>query len=393
MLPEYYEFYNPVKINAGEQALETMAYELGLMGAKNPIIITDKGIVAAGLLKIVLNSFADSEIKINAIFEETPPDSSLEVVNQIVSLFYKNACDSIIAIGGGSVIDTAKGVNIVVSEGTNDIRLFMGADRLKTPQKPLIVVPTTAGTGSEVTLVAVISDVQNNVKLPFTSNLLLPRLAILDPRMTMSLPAKITAATGMDALTHAVEAYTCLQKNPLSDAHAWMAIKLISENLLATVKNGSNKQTRFALANASMMAGAAFSNSMVGAVHAIGHACGAVAHVPHGVAMSILLPFVMEFNFDKLEQLYAELLLPLVGAEKYAKTFSSQRARASIAYIRDLKAQLYEAAALPVTLSQAGIKKEQFEMISNKALDDGAILPNPKEVTKQDILQILENAF
>ena len=393
MLPKYYEYYNPVKINAGEEALETIPFELNLLSAKRPILITDKGIVGAGLLKIVLNSFADSELVVGAVFDETPTDSSLETVNQIVKIYKEQKCDSIIAVGGGSVIDTGKGVNIVVSEGTDDIRQFMGADRLKAPQKPLIVVPTTSGTGSEVTLVAVISDNKNNIKLPFTSNLLLPKVAILDTRMTLSLPAKITAATGMDALTHAIEAYTCLQKNPLSDAHAFMAIKLISENLIKTVKNGKDKKARFALANGSLMAGAAFSNSMVGAVHAIGHACGGVAHIPHGVAMSILLPHVMKFNMDVLEDLYGELLLPLAGAEVYAKTFAAQRANKAVRTIEKMRIELNQLAGLANTLSDAGVKKEQFESIAVKALDDGAMLPNPKNLTKSDVITILEEAF
>jgi len=393
MLPKYYEFYNPVKINAGENALETIPYELEQMNAHKALIVTDAGIKKAGLLKIVLDSFSQSNLEIGAIFDKTPPDSALHIVNEIAEIFQKKNCDSIIAIGGGSVIDTAKAVNIVVSEGTNDIKQFMGADRLKSPQKPYIVIPTTAGTGSEVTLVAVINDTENNVKLPFTSYLLMPKLAVLDPRMTLSLPAKFTAATGMDALTHAVEAYTCLQKNPMSDAYATAAIKLIGENLIKTVNKGKDTKLRFAMANASLMAGAAFSNSMVGAVHAIGHACGGVAHVPHGIAMSILLPFVMQYNMDVLEELYAELLLPLGGAEKYAKTFASQRAAKTVELIIELRKTLHKKAALPINLKSAGVKKEQFEEIAHTALNDGAMLPNPKDLGNKEVLNILEQAL
>jgi len=214
MLPKYYEFYNPVKINSGDEALETIPYELKLLNAKRPIIVTDKGIVNAGLLDILLKSFSDSELIVGAIYDETPPDSSLKTVNDIVKLYKENNCDSIIALGGGSAMDTAKGVNIVVSENDNDLKKFMGVDRVKANQKPLIAIPTTSGTGSEVTLVAVIKDEVNDVKMPFTSNLLLPKVAVIDPRLTMSLPQMITTTTGVDALTHAIEAYTCLQKKP-----------------------------------------------------------------------------------------------------------------------------------------------------------------------------------
>ncbi|HAN77736.1 MAG TPA: alcohol dehydrogenase, partial [Bacteroidales bacterium] len=192
MLPKYYEYFNPVKINAGEKALETIPYELKLLHAKRPVIITDKGVETAGLLKIVLDSFADSDLVVGAVYTNTPPDSSVEAVNEIVQIYRENNCDSIIAIGGGSPMDTAKGVNIVISEGVSDISKFIGADRVSKPQQPFIAIPTTSGTGSEVTLVAVISDTVRNVKMPFTSYLLLPKVAVLDPRMTLTLPPKIT---------------------------------------------------------------------------------------------------------------------------------------------------------------------------------------------------------
>ncbi len=393
MLPKYYEFQNPVKINAGQDALETIPYELKQMNASRPIIITDKGITNAGLLKTVLNAFDDSELTIGIIFDETPPDSSLSTVNRIAELYRKNKCDSIIALGGGSPMDTAKGVNILISENTDDIRKFMGADRLKSKMQPFIAIPTTSGTGSEVTLVAVIYDEANQVKMPFTSARLLPDVAILDPRMTIGLPPRITAATGMDALTHAIEAYTCLQKNPMSDAYATAAIKLVGENLLKVVKDGSNKEARFAMANASTMAGIAFSNSMVGAVHAIGHACGAVAHIHHGNAMAILLPYVMEFNMDMLGNLYGELLLFLTDADTYTTIEADKRAGKFIETIKEMNKKLNELCKMPIKLYDAGLKKEQFEQVATTALNDGAMLPNPKELSKKDVLEILERAF
>ena len=393
MLPSYFEFYNPVKINSGKEALETIPYELNLLQVKKPIIITDKGIVNAGLLKIVLSGFNDSNITIGAVYDSTPPDSSIKTVNEIANLFYENKCDSIIAVGGGSSIDTAKAVNIVVSEGDNDLRKFMGVDRINKTQKPLIVIPTTSGTGSEVTQVAVISDKSRNIKMAFTSNLLMPKVTILDPRMTLSLPPKITATTGMDALTHAIEAYTCLQKNPLSDAYAFASINLIRENLIIATKNGKDKNARFAMANASTMAGAAFSNSMVGAVHAIGHACGAVANVHHGNAMAILLPYIMKYNSDKIGNLYAELLLPLAGDEIFAKTPANERAKKSIETVLLMNHQLNKICDMPVNLRDAGVTEAQFDEISEKAQNDGALLPNPKNLTKEDILNILREAF
>jgi len=393
MLPRYYEYYNPVKINAGADALRTLPAELKRMNASRPIIITDKGVRNAGLLNHVLTGFSNSDITVGVVFDETPSDSSIQAVNKVADLYYEFNCDSIIAVGGGSAIDTAKAVNIVVSENDRDLRKFMGADRLTAVQKPFIVVPTTAGTGSEVTLVAVISDTERGVKLPFTSRLLLPKLAVLDPLMTQSLPPKLTAATGMDALTHAVEAYTGLQKNPMSDAYAWSAISLISKHIEQAVKVGSDLKARFAMANASLMAGAAFSNSMVGAVHAIGHACGAVAHVHHGNAMAILLPYVMKFNADAVGDLYAELLMPIAGADVYSKTPENLRSRKSIEEVLLLNHKLKKLCAMPVKLSEAGVKRNDFRKIAENAVNDGAMLPNVKSLDLEDVISILNEAY
>ncbi len=394
MLPDYYEFYLPLKINSGQDALETLDWEMKQMGLHRPIIITDQGIVKAGLLDIFLKAQKGSQVDFSVIYDRVPSDSSIDVVNEVVGIFRDKECDSIIAIGGGSVIDTAKGVNILVSHGENDLRQLMGVDRLEAVQfRPLIVVPTTSGTGSEATLVAVISDTENNVKLPFVSYKLVPRLAILDPRMTQSLPPRLTAATGMDALTHAIEAYTCLQKNPISDAFAWSAIELIRDYLLEAVKNGENREARLAMANASLMAGIAFSNSMVGAVHAIGHALGAVAHVHHGTAMAILLPYVMEYNLDRLRDLYARLLLPLAGEQVFIQTPQDQRAEKTIELVRQLNKELHEIAGMPVTLSQAGLKEELIPQVVEKAVNDGAMSTNPIDLSRQQVEELLRKAL
>lgn len=392
-LPNYYEFYNPVKIIAGNKALENIPHELKLLHAQRPIIISDRGIEKAGLLEHVLLGFSDSNITIGVIYTDTPVDSSVQAVNEIAALYRQHQCDSIIAVGGGSVIDTAKGVNIVVTENTTDLMQYSGAERLTKPQQPLLIIPTTAGTGSEVTSVAVISDPEKNIKMPFTSQFLLPRVALLDPRMTLSLPKKITAATAMDALTHAIEAYTSIQKNPISDAYARSAIELISNHMFLTVNDGNNAQGRFALANASLMAGMAFSNAMVAAVHALGHAVGGIAHVPHGVAMAVLLPHVMEYNLDHLHELYAELLLPLTNQEVFVATAKEQRATRAIEKIHEMNRVLHELCEHPTSLSQAGVKETQLQEIAKNSLNDGALINNPKEMELEDALYILRKAF
>ncbi len=393
MLPSHYEYYNPVKIISGHQALENIPFELNFLGAKRPLVITDKGIVEAGLVKVMLKAAGGSDLVIGALYEDTPPDSSNVVVNKIAAIYRENRCDSLIALGGGSVLDTAKGVNIVITEKTDDLMNFLGADRLTKKMQPFIAVPTTSGTGSEVTVAAVITNVDKNIKMGFTSPLLYPDVAILDSRMTLTVPPRITAMTGMDALTHAVEAYSCIQKNPVSDAHAVAAINLIREYLVATVKDGKNKAARLAMANASLLAGCAFSNSMVGIVHGIGHALGGVCKIPHGLAMAIILPYGMEYNMAKCAPYYGELLLPLAGPDIYSQTMADKRAQKAVEAIRNLNHSLNALTEMPVNLARAGVKKEQFPEIVSKALDDGALSFNPREVEEEDVMKILKAAY
>ncbi len=393
MLPEYFEFFSPVKIVSGKKAVDNLPYELDQLQAKRPFIVTDKGIENAGLLDIVRKAMDAGKMEIGAIFDDTPPDSSIDIVNTAAKMYRENNCDSIVAIGGGSVIDTAKGVNIVVTENTDDLRKLMGAEVLKKPMKPFIVIPTTAGTGSEVTLVAVISNPEENVKMPFTSYRLFPNVAIIDPRMTMTMPPKITAATGMDALTHAMEAYYSTQKNPFSDSYAITAVKMISEYLLRAVKHGGDEEARYAMANAATVAGVAFSNSMVAIVHALGHATGGVAHVPHGVAMSIFLPIGLEYNIPVAGKYIGELLLPFAGPDVYARTPEEERPYKLIELVNQLREELNKVAGLPLTLKEAGVKEEQLEEIAEHAINDGAIMFNPRDMNREEALELIKKAY
>ncbi|HTN35243.1 MAG TPA: iron-containing alcohol dehydrogenase [Marinobacter sp.] len=394
MTSKYYEFFCPVKVIAGKAALEHIPYELTALAAKRPMIITDKGVRAAGLLDPVIAACEESGIEIVSIYDDVPPDSSTTVVRAIAGIYRKEKCDSIIAVGGGSAIDTGKAVNILVSEGGDDVAKYTGSGIIKKALKPFFVVPTTAGTGSEVTSVAVITDEAKSVKLPFSSPFLLPNAAIIDPRMTLTLPPHITAATAMDALTHATESFTCIAKNPLSDAYAAAAIKKISTSLLKVMDNPKDTNGRLDLAEASTMAGIAFSNSMVGLVHSLGHATGAICHLPHGLCMSLYLPYVLEYNLETIREPLGELLLYLEGPEVYSATPSSRRAEASISAIRKLRDALYKRCQLPRTLRETGkVLESQLDLIAKAALDDGSIMFNPKEVTLADARTVLRRAW
>ena len=391
MKPAFYEFICPVKILSGRKALANLPYELTQLGSSRPLVITDKGVAGAGLLDKVLASFADSEIRPALVFDEVPVDSSNRVCNKVAKLFVENACDAIVALGGGSVLDTAKGVNIVVSEGTDDLLKFQGVDRLKAAMRPMIAIPTTAGTGSEVTAAAVIYNEERGVKMAFISTKLYPHVALLDPTMTATMPPKITAATGMDALTHAVEAYTCLQKNPVSDAFALSAIQLIARWLPLAVEKGGEEEARIRMADAALLAGIAFSNSMVGLVHALAHATGGVAHVPHGVANSILLPWVMEYNIPKAADALAEIAGFL--GEKTEGLSAPDAAKKAVEAVRALTEKLNKISGLPLRLSQAGVTEDKLALIAKAAVNDGSLTYNPEEATVEDCLALLRKAF
>ncbi|MBI5896428.1 MAG: iron-containing alcohol dehydrogenase [Desulfobacterales bacterium] len=258
-----FRFHCPVKIVSGEHALDKLPGEFKQLGAKRPLIVTDGGVAKAGLLDLVQESFDASELGICGIYDRVPPDSPISAIHEIVAQYQQNHCDSLLAIGGGSTIDTAKGVKIKLADPAIDVMNFKAVLRMVKPTCPLIVIPTTAGTGSEVTSAAVISDPDKGIKLSLISPAMPPNTAIIDPRMTATLPPRLTASTGMDALTHAVEACLGTQKNPISDAVAGQAITLIAENLVEAVQHGLNLHARLGMANAATLAGIAFSNSMV----------------------------------------------------------------------------------------------------------------------------------
>lgn len=389
---KYFEFDTKAKILSGDSALSRILYELKIRNKNKPFIMSDRGLEKLGLVD---NAIKAMDLDMDyAMFLDIPVDSSTITVNQATKAYKENNCDCVIAIGGGSVIDTAKGVVLSLVSGEDDIDKIEGADAIYKKETTLfIAVPTTAGTGSEMTSVAVIKNAEKGSKLEYISTFILPDISVIDPTMTISLPAKITASTAIDALTHSIEAYTCLMKNPVSDAYAITSIKLIINNLLKVIDDLKNQEYRLNIANGALLAGAAFSNSMVGAVHSIGHALGAVCHIAHGDAMSILLPYVMELNYEKCKDTYGELLF-FINQEKCLATPKEDWGKETINEIKNLLDILNQKTGLPIKLSQTGkVSKDDFENIVKKSLADGSAIVNPVALNKERIMQVLENAF
>ena len=392
MIPAYYEFRSATKVLSGARAIEHVPFELANLGVTRVMVITDARVRALGLVAPVLNALADSSINVAVVFDDVPVDSSVETANTAAAQYRAASCQGIVAVGGGSVLDTAKGVALALASGGADLMSMQGSEILShAALPPIVAVPTTAGTGSEVTGAAVIKDTARGVKLAFVSFDLAPAVAVLDPRMTLGLPPRATASTAMDALVHAVESASGRQRNPLSDAYAHAAVALIREHLRDTLVDGGHERGRMALANAALMAGIAFSNSQVGVVHAIGHACGAVAHVAHGDAMAILLPHGMRFNLDVCAEAYAALLLPLAGADIFAHTAAPARAAAAIHAVEALLT-VGAAHGLPRRLRDVGVQPNQHDAIATLAINDAAVSMNVKNITIADARAILQAA-
>ncbi len=402
-IPKYYEFKCDVKYISGFRVLETVADELKKLNSKKPMFLASRTITKSGVVDNITNQFG-KDISVGAYSTEIPQDSDLEVVKKLAKEYTDNGCDSIIAIGGGSVIDTAKGVNIAVSLKCDNFNImpYSGYDMIREKLKPLIVIPTTSGSGSEVTAVAVIAETSKNKKHLFASNFLLPDIAISDPRMTQTLPKHLTAQTGMDAMTHAIEGFISISKNPISDSLSLEAVKLLSANIKKAVSDPLNEEVRLNMATGSTLAGISFSNSMVGIVHAIGHTIGAICHVSHGTCMAILLAYGLEYNLHKCEDDIAELLLPLAGREVYQNTAPKDRAKKTIEFIRNLNKELAELVGngfytcFKDCEDRNGNKlvtEAHFEEIAKNAINDGAITYNIEEADYEDILKIVKAAY
>lgn len=391
MLPEFYQFHHPTKVIYGEGLVNDFAHELEELGVKNYFMVSDQVLSSLGLIEPIKTGLEEAGFTITGEFYDVPQDASVEAVKRIGRQATDSGAEGLMAIGGGSVIDATKAANFVFSEGGDLIEDYSGAATLTRPLKPFIVIPTTAGTGSENTLVAVIYDVAAKTKLAFSDKYLLPDLAVLDPVMTQSLPPGLTASTGMDALTHAVESYVGIDTSPHSQALAVGAIKHIFKYLVRATQKGDDIEARGGMLIAANMAGSAFSHSMVGCVHAMAHAVGGLTRVPHGVANAILLPYGMEYNFEERKDKFAKLA-PVMGVDVTGMSLD-EAARGAIAAVRELGQQLNALDAIPLRLRDAGVPEARLPAIAEAATEDGTVIYNPREVVAEEILIHLKNAY
>lgn len=388
---DFFQFSVPTRIVFKAGLSRDFSAELEAIPVKKYFVVTDKILADLGIIGPIVEGVKKSGRSVTDIFTDVPPDSGVKVIEACAEKAKISGAEGIIAIGGGSVLDTAKGANILFSLGGDLIGDYSGAQTITENLCPLVAIPTTAGTGSEVTEAIVVFDEGTKTKLSFVDSHLLPTLAVLDPELTVGLPPKITAATALDALTHAIEAVMSLQRGPVSDALAFQAVCLVFQNVESAVKDGGNIFVRSALLVASNLAGIAFNHAMVGVVHAVAHTIGATYRVHHGTANGIFLPYGMEYNLSVREKEIA-MLAPFMGIEGSGQS-TAELAKKCIGVVRDLLASLHKLCGFPASLKEVGVKKEDLLRMAQKAPEDGTSFYNPRELNADDLLPFLERAF
>ncbi len=359
---------------------------LGEIACHRPMIVTDPGIRASGTLDTVLGILGGAGVRASAIsgVQADPPEA---VVSEAVARALAEGADGVVGIGGGSSLDTAKLVALFARSPQPFAQAY-GVGRAQGPRLPLVLAPTTAGTGSEVTPIAVVTT-PTLEKQGIVAAQLLPDVAILDPDLTLSLPPHVTAATGIDAMVHAIESYTSkLLKNPISDALAVQGLRLLHGNLLKAVSHGDDRQAREAMLLGSMMAGMAFANAPVAAVHALAYPLGTRFHLPHGLTNALVLAPVLEFNAEACAGLYAELAAAVVpGAAGLG------RDQASRAFIADLQ-HLIGSAGLSLRLRDHGVPESILPVLASEAVKIERLMRNnPRPVSVEDALRLYRKAW
>jgi alcohol dehydrogenase class IV len=391
---DFYQHADATRLIAGRDLIGSLGFEFMKEGARRVFVVTDRVIRGTGLVEKVEAGIADGGLEVAGVFDECPQDSSTAVVERCASEAKEAGADSFLAVGGGSVMDTAKVANAVFTHG-GTARELEGVFLLPReedgmgrplPIAPLACVPTTAGTGSEVSYAAVIKDEEAKVKLEIVDFPLSPRLAVLDPESTRTLPASVAAATGMDAMTHAIEGYVSVDWNPHQDARSLHALRLIQENLERAVENGAEDED----ARGNMLIAASLAITLwLGSTHAMSHPAGAQFGVPHGVANAIHLPHVIRFNAEggaDIADRYRDLA-DVLGVETGGSDEAVGDALAS--HLTDLAARL----GLPTRLSEVGVPEDGIPALVEGAMGDGTTLLNPREPTEDDYAELYRRAL
>jgi len=355
------------------------------LGARKILIVTDPGVIAAGWTGDVIAAVEKEDLPY-VVFSDVSPNPRSEETIEGAEVFEANECNLILAVGGGSPMDCAKGIGIVSSHHRNILE-FEGVDRVTAPIPPLICIPTTGGTSADVSQFAIIADLREKVKIAIVSKAVVPDLALIDPETLTSMSPYLTACTGMDALTHGIEAFVSNAHSPMTDIHALEAIRLLSQNLVASVRNPSDLELRSKVMLGSLQAGLAFSNAILGATHAMAHSLGGYLDLPHGECNAILLDHVTAFNLSAVPERFDAIALALGLDLRGLNT--SQRQKALLGKIREIKATI----GIDRHLGELGVHRSDLPQLSRHAVADACLVTNPRTANERDLEMIYEEAL
>jgi alcohol dehydrogenase len=370
----------------GRGVLDQVGHAARRLGAVRPLLVTDDGVRAAGWADMALGHLRAAHLSPTTWSEVTPNPKDHEVVAG-AQAYRESGCDVLVAVGGGSAIDAAKAIAVLVSNG-GSIFDYEGIDRISRPIPPLVAVPTTAGTGADVSQFAVITDTQRNLKATLIGKTLVPDISLTDPQLLVTMPSWLSATTGLDALTHGVEAYVSLAASFLTDEHALSAVGLVGRFLERSVQDPNDTEAREGMARASLSAGLAFTNAILGAAHAISHQIGGALDLPHGMLNAILLPHVVRFNaLDNAERFRP--LATAMGVKDAASCPAGELGDALGSRIRALAVSI----GAPQTLSEIGVVPGDLPAFARQTLDDACLTTNPRHVAEPDVMAILEAAL
>ncbi|WP_071392786.1 iron-containing alcohol dehydrogenase [Bacillus tuaregi] len=382
-----YDYLVPSVNFMGAGCLSVIGERCKILGGKKALIVTDKFLrgMEGGAVDLTVKYLTEAGIEF-AIYDEVEPNPKDTNVKDGLKIYQREGCDMIVTVGGGSSHDCGKGIGIVATHD-GDLYDYAGIETLTNALPPLVSVNTTAGTASEVTRHCVITNTQTKVKYVIVSWRNLPLVSFNDPMLMVKKPAGLTAATGMDALTHAIEAYVSKDANPVTDAAAIQAIKLIAQNLRQAVALGDNLVARENMAYASLLAGMAFNNANLGYVHAMAHQLGGLYDMPHGVANAMLLPHVERFNLISNPNKFADI------AEFLGENITGLSVMDAAEKAIDAMFRLSKDVGIPASLKEMGVKEEDFEYMAEMALKDGNAFSNPRKGSEKDIINIFKSAF
>ena len=380
-----YGYFIPTVNLMGAGCASEVGKQAKVIGGTKALVVTDKPLVEIGIAGNIVKLLNEAGVE-TVLFDTVMPNPTDKNVHEGLDLYKKEKCDIIVAVGGGSPIDSAKGIGLVVTNG-GSIRDYEGLDMSKKSMPPFIAVNTTAGTASEMTRFTIITDTDRHIKMAIVDWHVTPTVSINDPELMVSMPSALTAATGMDALTHSIEAYVSTIATPVTDSAAIKAIELISQYLRPAVANGTNMEARENMAYAEFMGGMAFNNASLGNVHAMAHQLGGCYNLPHGVCNAVLLPHVSKFNIIACPERFADIAVAM--GEDIEGLSVIEAADLAMESIKRLSKDV----GIPAGLKELGVKEKDFPMLADNALKDACGATNPRIATKEEIIQLYKNAM